>query len=93
MCLEGSYYYDKALPFGLTSDQFLYNQLSKALECILLNQCSISFVFHILDDFPFIEPASLHLQQAKDVDRVCPACYLHLKVPLRRIILKGPVLP
>ena len=53
---EGKYYYDKVLPFGLRSAPAIFNQLSDALEWILLNKCNISFVCHILDDFLLIEP-------------------------------------
>lgn len=58
MYWEGNYYYDKVLPFGLRSAPFLFNLLSDAIEWILLNQCLVSFVCHILDDFLIIEPAS-----------------------------------
>ena len=51
-----SYYFDKALPFGLRSAPYIFNQLSDALEWILLNKCSISYVGHILDDFLIMEP-------------------------------------
>ena len=57
MYWEGSYYYDKVLPFGLRSAPFLFNLLSDAIEWILLNQCQVSFVCHILDDFLIIAPA------------------------------------
>ena len=53
---EGKYYYDKVPPFGLRSAPAIFNQLSDALEWILLNKCNISFVCHILDDFLLIEP-------------------------------------
>ncbi len=61
MCWEGKYYYDKVLPFGLRSAPSIFNQLSDALEWILLNKCNISFACHILDDFLLIEPPSAHL--------------------------------
>ena len=51
MYWEGSYYYDKVLPFGFRSVPFLFNLLSDAVEWILINECLISFVCHILDDF------------------------------------------
>ena len=54
MYREGSYYYDKVLPFGLRSAPFLFNLLSDAIGWILLNKCLISF-----DDFLIIEPAAL----------------------------------
>ena len=53
---QGKFYYDKVLPFGLRSAPFLFNQLSEALEWLLLNHCGISFVCHILDDFLVIKP-------------------------------------
>ena len=58
MYWQGSYYYDRVLPFGLRNAPFLFNQLSEAIESILLNKCSISSVCHILDDFSVIEPPS-----------------------------------
>ena len=59
MCWQGKYYYDKVLPFGLRSAPAIFNQLSDALEWILLNKCNISFVCHILDDFLLIEPPAV----------------------------------
>ena len=53
---EGKYYHDKVLPFRLRSAPAIFNQLSDALEWILLNKCRISFVCHILDDFLLIQP-------------------------------------
>lgn len=58
ICWEGKFYYEKVLPFGLRSAPYIFNQLSDAIEWILVNKCSISFVCHILDDFLIIEPAS-----------------------------------
>lgn len=42
-------------PFGLCCAPFIFNQLSDAIVWILLNNCLISFVFHILDDFLVID--------------------------------------
>lgn len=56
MFWSGSYHFDKVLPFGLRSAPFIFNQLSDAIEWILQNNCAISFVCHILDDFLIIEP-------------------------------------
>ena len=53
---KGKFYYDKVLPFGLRCAPYLFNQLSDAVEWILINKCQISFVCHILDDFLIIEP-------------------------------------
>jgi hypothetical protein len=67
MFWDGKYYYDKVLPFGLRSAPFLFNQLSEALEWILLNNCQISFACHILDDFLIIERKA----NAAPVDSKC----------------------
>ena len=61
MCWEGKYYYDKVLPFGLWSAPFIFNQLSEALEWLLLHHSQISFACHILDDFLIIEPKAATL--------------------------------
>ena len=50
------YYFDKVLPFGLRSLPFIFNYLSDAIEWTLQNNCAISFVCHIFDDFLIIEP-------------------------------------
>jgi hypothetical protein len=59
MCWEGKCYHDKVIPFVLRSVPSIFNQLSDALEWILLNKCNISFVCHILDDFLLIEPPAV----------------------------------
>jgi hypothetical protein len=51
-----SYYFDKVFPFGLRSAPYIFNQLSDALEWILLNKCFMSYVGHILDEFLIMEP-------------------------------------
>lgn len=67
---KGKYYYDKVLPFGLRSAPYIFNQLSDAIEWILVNKCCISFVCHILDDFLIIEPSSPHRLMIHSVNRV-----------------------
>ena len=58
MFWNGCYYFDKVLPFGLRSAPFIFNQLSDAIEWMILqNNCAISFVCHILDDFLIIKPS------------------------------------
>ncbi len=63
---EGKYFYDKVLPFGLRSAPFLFNQLSEALEWVLIEKCGISYVCHFLDDFLIMEP-----QQALSGPNAC----------------------
>ena len=55
MYWNNSYHFDKVLPYGLRSAPYIFNQLSDALEWILLNKCFISYVGHILDDFLIVE--------------------------------------
>lgn len=55
---DGSYYFDKVLPFGLRSAPFLFNQLSDSIEWILKEKCAITYVTHFLDDFLIMEPPS-----------------------------------
>ena len=80
MYWEGNYYYDKVLPFGLRSAPFLFNLLSDALEWILLNECLISFVCHILDDFLIIKTAASAPPSICHVNRACLACSWPLKI-------------
>ena len=80
MYWEGNYYYDKVLPFGLRSAPFLFNLLSDALEWILLNECLISFVCHILDDFLIIETAASAPPSICHVNRACLACSWPLRI-------------
>ena len=88
MYWNGKYYYDKALPFGLRSAPYLFNQLSEALEWILLHECHISLVYHILDDFLLIEPS-------QDDCRISLLAMLqtfrNLNVPLAQGKTQGPV--
>ena len=56
MFSDGQYYFDKVLPFRLRSAPYIFNQLSHAIEWILLNKCFISFACHILDYFLIVEP-------------------------------------
>ena len=55
MFWNGQYYFYKVLPFGLRSAPYIFKQLSDAIEWILLNRCSISFVCHMLNDFFIVE--------------------------------------
>ena len=93
MYWEGGYYYDKVLPFGLRSAPFLFNLLSDAIEWILLNECLISFVCHILDDFLIIEPAALsppfHLPCQQSLSSML-LTFRNLGVPIAPNKTEGP---
>ena len=56
MTWKGRYYFDKALPFGLRSAPFLFNQLSDSLEWLIKHHLGIHSVIHILDDFFIAQP-------------------------------------
>ena len=57
MSWKGRYYFDKALPFGLRSAPFLFNQLADALEWLVRQHLNIPSIIHILDDFFIVQPA------------------------------------
>lgn len=93
MCWNGKYFYDKVLPFGLRSAPYLFNQLSDALEWILLNKCFISFVCHILDDFLIIEPPSLAFPSNQLCQQSLSSMLLTFKrlgIPIALDKTKGP---
>lgn len=54
--LNGHYYYDKTLPFGLSYACNLFEKFSTALQWILKSKFSVSYCVHILDDFLFLGP-------------------------------------
>ncbi len=93
MYWNNSYYFDKVLPFGLRSAPKIFNQLSDALEWILLNKCFISYVGHILDDFLIMEPpakigASSHACQASLSSMLLT--FTTLGVPIAEQKTEGP---
>ena len=93
MYKQGSYYYDKVLPFGLRSAPYLFNQLSEAIEWILLNRCAISFVCHILDDFLIVEPAADSSSPSQDCQQSLSSMLLTLKkldIPIAADKTQGP---
>ena len=90
---NGFYYFDKVLPFGLRSVPFIFNQLSDAIEWILQNNCAISFVCHILDDFLIIEPPA----PATPFNSLCQASlssmilsFTNLNIPISAAKTEGP---
>ena len=93
MFWNGQYYFDKVLPFGLRSAPYIFNQLSDAIEWILLNKCSISFVCHILDDFFIVEPPC----HTPPLDSLCQASlssmiltFKNLNIPISAAKTEGP---
>ena len=93
MFWNGQYYFDKVLPFGLRSAPYIFNQSSDAIEWILLNKCSISFVCHILDDFFIVEPPFY----TPPLDSLCQASlssmiftFKNLNIPISAAKTEGP---
>ena len=93
MFWNGSYYFDKVLPFGFRSAPIIFNQLSDAIECILQNNWAISFVCHILDDFLIIEPPALTVP----FNSLCQASlssmilsFKNLNIPISAAKTEGP---
>lgn len=52
--IEGSFYFDKTLPFGLSYSCQLFEKFSSALQWILESKFKVSHCVHVLDDFLFI---------------------------------------
>lgn len=93
MFWNNHYYYDIVLPFGLQSAPFVFNQLSNAIECILINKVGISFVCHILDDFLIIEPATAFPPYSQVCQRSLSSMCLtfnNLAIPLAPNKTQGP---
>lgn len=53
---NGSYYYGKRLPMGSSISCSTFEELSRAVQWILINVLHVTSVSHILDDFIFIGP-------------------------------------
>lgn len=53
---EGKYFADKTLPMGLRTSCRIFEQVSSALEYLLINYYGVDYAHHILDDFLLISP-------------------------------------
>ena len=58
---NGKYYFDKRLPMGASIACSSFEQLSRALQWILIFVFHIVNVTHILDDFIFVGPKASHI--------------------------------
>ena len=54
MYWNGQYFYDKVLPFGLSTSCKIFETFSTAIQWVLKNKLNVKNVTHILDDFMFI---------------------------------------
>lgn len=94
MFWKGYYYFDKVLPFGLRSAPFLFNQLSDAVEWVLINKFPISAVCHILDDFFICEPPEdgpLPDKRCKESLAFMLSTFRQLNIPIAQEKTIGPV--
>lgn len=53
--IDGQFYFDKTLPFGLSYSCNLFEKFSSALQWILQNKFSVVHCVHMLDDFYSLE--------------------------------------
>ena len=60
MTFEGEYYFDKCLPFGLSSSCKIFERLSTALESIARGVTKDPGLLHYLDDFLSCERDKVH---------------------------------
>ena len=70
-----------------------FNQISEAIEWILLNKCAFSFVYHILDDLIIIEPAADSSSPSQDCQQSLSSMLLTLKklgIPIAADKTQGP---
>jgi hypothetical protein len=52
--VDGLFYYDKTLPFGLSYSCQLFEKFSSALQWILQHKFQVGHCIHVLDDFLFV---------------------------------------
>lgn len=53
---QGQFYYERCLPMGASSSCQIFEQLSTALQWVMLTKLKAAGMSHILDDFFFIGP-------------------------------------
>ena len=54
MCHLGKYYYDKCMPFGLSSAPSIFEKIATFLQWCVQHKAGLPGTFHLLDDFIFI---------------------------------------
>ena len=88
MHLQGKFYVDLRLPFGLRSSPFLFNRLADAFEWILKHNYAISALMQYLDDYLTVGPPSSPLCGSQ-VDTMVKTADC-LGIPLAPDKLEGP---
>jgi hypothetical protein len=89
MVWRGNFFVDLALPFGLRSAPFIFNQFATALHWILQHVGGLRWLFHYLDDFLMVgAPNSAECQSNLDSTRRLASS---LGVPLAEEKVEGPL--
>ncbi|MGB9152461.1 MAG: reverse transcriptase domain-containing protein, partial [Alphaproteobacteria bacterium] len=84
---EGKFYFDKTLPFGLSSSCAIWERYATAAEWAVLHNTSVRRLCHYIDDFLLIsdkKAAASELKQLLDLFR-------RLGLPVSMEKLEGPV--
>ena len=86
--LEGKFYVDLRLPFGLRSSPYLFNHLADAFEWLLKNNHRVKDLMHYLDDYFTVGPANSPVcaNNVKTIIQVAS----NLGIPLASNKLEGP---
>ena len=78
---QGSYYYERVLPFGLRSSPAIFDSVASAIEWIIRNHLSNADLFHYLDDF--LNVTTGHTVAQRQLAILLRA-FINLGVPLAR---------
>ena len=84
---QGSYYYERVLPFGLRSSPAIFDSVASAIEWIIRQQFSVSQLFHYLDDFLNVTTG---LVVATQQLAILLRAFMYLGVPLAPSKVEGP---
>lgn len=85
---RGKTYFSVRLTFGCRSSPSIFNTLAEALCWILLNNCKLPFVLHLLDDFLVVDyPHARADRCINDLKQV----FKQLGVPLSEEKTQGPL--
>ena len=61
------YYYDRCMPMGCSSSCLTFETFSTGVEWIAHSKLNISYILHLLDDFPLIAPSMQLCQMQLDL--------------------------
>ena len=84
---QGSYYYERVLPFGFRCIPAIFDSVASAIEWIIRNHFSIADLFHYLDDF--LNVTTGHTVAQRQLAILLRAS-IYLGVPLAPVKVEGP---